>query len=155
GPAVVRLAGAWVGGRVVSVAVVVAVFTGDDDRADLDGRVHRSHLREIVFETLRIRVGIVRARVVVGLPRPVVFVADLPILKGVAFGDVAVADPVGGFGGGAGAVVDRHEHPRGGGRGDVREGVERRRPLPGVVVAGVGLPVIFVGQRAAGETQGL
>src|SRR5207237_10484215 len=105
--------------------------------------------------TVRVGVGIVRARVVVGFPGAVILVADLPILEAVALGDVPVADPVGGLGGGARAVIGRDEHLRGGGGGDVGELVERSGPLPGVTAGGVRLPVILVRQRTAGDTERL
>src|SRR5439155_14910714 len=92
---------------------------------------------------------------VVSFPGAVILVANLPILEAVTLGDVPVADPVSGLGGGARTVIDRDEDLCGGGAGDVGELVERRGPLPGVAAGGVGLPMIFVGQRPARETQSL
>src|SRR5207249_1436390 len=66
-PAVVGLAGACVEGGMVGV-VGVAVFAGDDDRADFDGWVNGLHLVEVRLEARGVSVGVVRARVVVGFP---------------------------------------------------------------------------------------
>ena len=102
----------------------VAVFARDDHGTDFGRRVNRLHLVKVILEPARVGVGIVRARAVIGFPRAVILVANLPILEVVTLCDIAVADPVGGLGGRARTVIDRDEDLRGRGGGNVRKLVE-------------------------------
>ena len=151
-PAVVGDAGARIRRRVVGV-IGVGVFALDCDHADLDGRVHRLHLIDVVFRPLGIAVGVVWTVLNVTFPRTIVFVADFPIFEAETFRHIGIPHPLGGFLRCAAAVIDGDEGLSPRATGDIGKRIKIACPLPVIAIADIGLPMIAIRRRTAWKAQ--
>src|SRR5689334_24582156 len=117
-----------------------AILASYDDNADLDSRIDGFHRRYVIARGYRITVRVMRTLPRIGLPATVAFVTNLPILETMMVGDIGILNPVGGFLRRACAVVGGDDGLRVERARDAGEGIEVRRPRPGVVERRVGAP---------------
>ncbi len=151
-PTVVGNASARVGRRMVGV-IGIGIFAVNHHHADFDGRVNGLHLGDIVLGPQGVGVRVVRPGLRVILPSAIVLVANFPVFEAVVFRDVGITDPSGRLLRCAAAVVDGDEGLPACLLGDAGKGVKIAGPLKIVAVAGVGLPMVAVRRRTAGEAQ--
>src|SRR6266850_4562549 len=122
--------------RMVRVFIDVAVFTGRNDNADFDRWVGGFHCVVVSEKATRITPAVIgsieKVSIPISFPRAVVFIAHFPIFETELIGHIGMADPVGGFAWGAGAVVDCDECLDADVGGDVSKIGERSLPCPGV-----------------------